>query len=256
MNQVQLPPKFSADLREALINRIDAEMAPRARRRRALWMGLIVAGGVGLLGGAGVATAAFLIQPGGVEVAELMTPFSVTRTGTATVQLGDAPEGATNIRLSLVCLSAGTFSFPDGASVSCSDSDATGPVRLRTTTHSIPLESNQNSVTINTSSDATWTLTATYSSERVTDWAVNSNGYSYGAMNENGTPDLIAVIATNGKQGYVFAADLAHADGSDQNFTSPEQALKWQRERQGKTFSITVYLSDGKTPIGTFTIAG
>lgn len=256
MNQLELPPRFSADLRAALINRIDKEMAPAARRRRALWMGLLIVGGIGLLGGAGVAAAAILTQPGGTEVTELTSPVTATRTGTATVELGHAPRGATNIRISLVCLSAGTFSFPDGASVSCSDSDATGPVQNRTTKYSIPLKANRDSVTITTSPDATWTLTATYASERVTAWATNSRGYSYGVMNENGTPDLIAVIATNRKQGYIFATDLAHADGSDQNFTSPEQALKWQRERQGKTFSITVYLSDGTTPIGTFEIAG
>lgn len=256
MNHVELPPRFSADLRAALINRIETEMAPAARRRRTLWMGLIFAGGIGLLGGTGVAAAALLTQPGETEVADLAAPVTATRTGTSTVELGDVPKEATNIRINLVCLSAGTFTFPGGANLSCTDSDASSPARLRTAWYSIPLEANQDSVTITTSRDATWTLTATYASERVTDWATNSGGYSYGVMNDNGTPDLIAVIATNGKQGYIFATDLDRADGRDQKFTSPEEAMNWQRDRQGKTFSITVYLSDGKTPIGTFDIAG
>jgi hypothetical protein len=256
VNQRELAPSFSAGLRAALINHIDTEMAPPALRRRALWIGLAIAGGIGLLGGAGVATAAILTQPGGTQVAALTSPVTATHTGTATVELGHAPRGATNIRISLVCLSAGTFTFPDGARVTCSDSDATEPVRLRTSGYSIPVTANQHSVTITTGPDATWTLTATYASEHITSWATNPHGDTYGVINTDGTPDLIAVVATNRKEGYVFATDLAHADGSDQNFTSPEQALKWQRERQGKTMSIPVYLADGTTRIGTFEIAG
>ncbi len=203
-----------------------------------------------------MAAAAILNQPGGTQVAELTSPVTTTHTGTATVELGHAPRGATHIRMNLVCLSAGTFTFPDGASMSCSATDATQPARYRTSEYSIPLTAKQHSVTITTSPEATWTLTATYASEHVTAWATNPRGDSYGAINGNGTPDLIAVIATNGKEGYVFATDLAHADGSDQNFTSPDQARKWQRDRQGKTISIKVYLSDGTTRIGTFGIAG
>lgn len=254
MNQLEMPPSFSAGLRAALINRIDKEVAPAARRRRTLSVGLAIVGGV-VLGGAGVATAAILTQPGGTEVAELTSPVIATRTGTSTVELGAAPRGATNIRISLVCLSAGSFTFSDGANVTCSDADASEPVRLRTTEYSIPLTADQHSVTITTSPAATWTLTATYASEHVTPWATNPGGDSYGVMNGNGTPDLIAVIATNGRSGYVFATDLAHADGTDQNFTSPEQALDWQRERQGKTIIIAVYMSDGMTQVGEFEIA-
>ena len=254
MNHPELSPRFSAGLRAALINRIDTEMAPAARRRRTLWIGVAIVGGIGLLGGAGVATAAILTQPGGTQIVELTSPVTATHTGTATVELGHAPSGATNVRISLVCLSAGTLTFPDGARVSCDD--ATGPVRLRTTGYSIPLAANQHSVTITTSPGATWTLTATYANEHITVWATNPRGHTYGSINTNGTPDLIAVIATNGKQGYVFATALAHADGSDQHFTSPDQALKWQRDRQGKAISIPVYLSDGTTRIGTFEISG
>lgn len=256
MNQPELRPGFSAGLRAALVNRIDTEMSPVARRRRTLWIGVAIVGGIGLLGGAGVATAAILTQPGGTQVAELISPVTATHTGTATVELGHAPRGTTDIRLSLVCLTAGTFTFPGGAGVSCSDADVTEPVRLRTTGYSIPLTANQHSVTITTSPAATWTLTATYASEHITVWATNPRGDTYGAINTHGTPDLIAVIATNGKEGYVFATDLAHADGSDQHFTSPAQALKWQRDRQGKTISIPVYLSDGTTRIGAFEISG
>ncbi|MCU1581511.1 MAG: hypothetical protein JWO01_899 [Microbacteriaceae bacterium] len=256
MNQHEMPPVFSAELRSALVDRIDAEMAPAARRRRALWTGLAILGGLGILGGAGAATAAILTQPGGTEVAAVAGSVTAIHTGTATVELGQAPQGATNIRMSLVCLSDGSFTFPDGASVSCSATDVMRPERNRTSGYSIPLKANQHSVTITASPGATWNLTATYTNEKVTPWATNANGDSYGVINDNGTPELIAVIATNEKEGYVYATDLAHADGSDQNFTSPDQALEWQRDRAGKTVTITVYLSDGTTPIGKFEVGG
>jgi hypothetical protein len=256
VNQREVPPAFSAGLRSALVDRIEAEMAPAARRRRALWTGFAIIGGLGLLGGAGAATAAMLTFPGGTQVAELAGSVTATRTGTATVELGHAPPGSTNIRMTLVCLSAGSFAFPDGASVSCFAADMGRPARLRTSEYSIPLKTNQHSLKITTSPEATWRLTATYTNEKITPWAVNANGDSYGVINDNGTPDLISVIATNEKQGYVYATDLAHADGSDQNFTSPDQALKWQREREGKTVTITVYLSDGTTRIGEFAVRG
>jgi hypothetical protein len=256
VNQAEIPPVFGAALRSALLDRIDAEMAPAARRRRAMWTGLAIIGGLGIIGGAGAATAAILTLPGGTEVAAVAGSVTAIRTGTATVELGDPPQVATNIRMSLVCLSAGSFAFPDGASASCSAADVKQPERYRTSGYSIPLKANQHSVTITASPGATWSLTATYTNEKVTPWATNADGDSYGVINDNGTPELIAVIATNEKQGYVYATDLAHADGSGQNFTSPEQALEWQRERAGKTVTITVYLSDGTTPIGEFQVAG
>jgi hypothetical protein len=197
-----------------------------------------------------------LTLPGGTQVAELAGSVTATRTGTATVELGHAPQGSTNIRMTLVCLSAGTIAFPDGASVSCFAADMKQPERYRTFGYSIPLKTDQHSMTITASPGVTWRLIATYTNEKVTPWAVNARGDSYGVINDNGTPDLIAVTATNEKQGYVYAADLAYADGSGQNFTSPEQALEWQRERAGKTVTITVYLSDGTTPIGEFTVGG
>jgi hypothetical protein len=256
VNQREIPPVFGTGLRSALVDRIEAEMAPATRRRRALWTGLAILGGLGILGGAGAATATILTLPGGTEVAAFAGSVTAIRTGTATVELGHAPPGATNIRMSLVCLSAGSFAFPDGASASCSAADMKQPERYRTSGYSIPLKTNQHSVTITASPGATWSLTATFTNEKVTEWAVNAEGHSYGAINDHGTPDLIAVIATNEKQGYVLATDLAHADGSDQNFTSPDQALEWQRDRAGKTVTITVYLSDGTTPIGEFEIKG
>jgi len=97
---------------------------------------------------------------------------------------------------------------------------------------------------------------ATYVSERTTEWAINANGETYGALNESGQPDLIAVIATNRNGGFVHAGELARANGSEQaaTFTSPNQALAWQDSMVGKTVSVPVYQNDGETRIGEFTI--
>lgn len=103
---------------------------------------------------------------------------------------------------------------------------------------------------------SSWTIAATYVRERTTEWAVNANGETYGALNDCGEPDLIAVIATNRNEGFVHAEELAQADSSEQaaTFTSPEQALTWQESMVGKTVSVPVYENDGETRIGDFTI--
>ena len=62
--------------------------------------------------------------------------------------------------------------------------------------------------------------------------------------NDNGTPDLIAAIATNGKTGYVYAHDLQ---------TTAPTALQ-TGILLGETRTIPVYTSDGHTEIGQFLI--
>ncbi|KTS13628.1 hypothetical protein RSA3_03915 [Microbacterium testaceum] len=84
--------------------------------------------------------------------------------------------------------------------------------------------------------------------------AVNDRGQTYGSAGAGEEPDLIAVVATNGRQGYVDADELADATGSSQNFTSPEEALRWQEERAGRAVVVPVFLSDGVTRVGDFVV--
>ncbi|MFF1876883.1 hypothetical protein [Leifsonia sp. NPDC058230] len=97
-----------------------------------------------------------------------------------------------------------------------------------------------------------WTATLTWVSARTTAWAKNASGQTYGVQNEKGTPDLIAVTATNGKDGYVYGKDLDEIDGTtaSKSFTTPQQALDWQKTHHGG--DIPVFKSDGTTKIGTF----
>ncbi len=110
--------------------------------------------------------------------------------------------------------------------------------------------------TLTADPDAEWELTLAYVKEELTDWATNGSGQTYGAENPDGIPDLIAVVATNGREGYVHRAELEEANGTAaaREFTSPEDAIKWQEERAGKTFTVPVYEADGTTQIGEFVI--
>ena len=254
MSDIRMGRVFSHAVREQLVAQVERPVRFRHRR---LWLGLGVVVGFGILAGGGAAVAASIWHlPGSPQVSSLTPPTHVTETGTATVVLGTAPADTNNVHLHLVCLSPGTFLFSDGAAVTCSASDV--GTRSAVTTYDMAAKPGQRSVTITATAGAHWTLTAGWTTKTITKWGTNSHGQTYGAQNSNGTPDLISVEATNGKIGYVFAKQLADADGdtASQHFTSPAQALAWQRTHEGKTTSIPVYESDGTTKIGVFTVGG
>jgi hypothetical protein len=256
MNEVDFDPVFSAAVRHELEARASAETkhVPFWRNRIRLGAGIFV--GVSVLIGGGAFASGLLPIPGGTQVTELAPTVIETHTGSATVEVGTAPAGATTIHVSLTCLTAGIFAFADGASMGCGVDKAAGLGGVAT--YSLLIKPGQHSTRISTQPGARWRIEATWASERVTDWSVNENGDTFGQVNENGEPDLISVVATNDQPGFVYARDLAQADGRAQavKFSSPEEALAWQKERAGKTFSITVYNSDGKTKVGEFIVQG
>ena len=86
-----------------------------------------------------------------------------------------------------------------------------------------------------------------------TAWGVNVKGETYGVVNEHGEPDLIAAVATNGRQGYVYVRDMTAADPAP---ASPEEAAAKARENAGKSFTVLAYQSDGETVIGEFVFGG
>ncbi|WP_104088109.1 hypothetical protein [Cryobacterium sp. N19] len=254
MTQIDFDPVFSAAVRNELDARVSAPSSTVPFWRRHLRLGAGIFAGASILIGGAAAAAGLLTIPGAQEVTELGASVVKTATGTDTVQLGVVPDGATGVFVSLTCLSPGTFTFEDGASIGCTMNDvgqATGGG-----SYTLTLSPGQQSITITTPPESSWTIAATYVSERTTEWAVNDNGETYGALNESGEPDLIAVLATNGNEGFVHARELAQADGSEQaaTFASPEQALAWQDSMAGKTVSVPVYENDGETRIGEFTI--
>lgn len=255
MNEVDFDPVFSAAVRHELEVRATAtKRLPFWRNHLRLGAGIFV--GATVLIGGGAFASGLLPIPGGTQVTDLATTVIETHSGSATVELGPAPHGATNIFVSLTCLTEGTFTFADGASMGCGADDAAGLKGV--TTYSPLITPGQHSTKISTQPGNRWRIEATWVSERVTEWAVNEYGDTYGEINEKGQPELISVVATNNQPGFVYASELAQADGSAQatKFKSPEEALAWQKERAGKTFSVTVYKSDGRTKVGEFVING
>ncbi len=249
MNPDQMDPTFSQGLRTALIGQVNAASPTRARRHR-WWIGAGVFAGVGLIGGVGATAAGFLVEPGAEVVVEYGNPVSGTYTGPQTIELGAAPASATAIKIELTCLSGGTIYLPDGASTTCPDI-GTGAV----SSTSLAFSPGQDSVEVGTSAaDVSYQAHIIYTSRTPTDWAVNENGDTYGVTNARGEPELISVITTEGKLGYVYADELNEASGrtASTEFTSPAEALSWQEAREGTVAMIPVYESDGETVIGQF----
>lgn len=257
MNEVHLSEGFSSALRSVLTAQVFAESAAKKRRNRRIWLGAGIFAGAGLRGGVGAAAAGFSYHPGGDSVTTLSAPVFGTYSGTATVDLGTAPAGVTNLAVELTCLTPGRLVFDDGASIVC---DAANPGKQSGPNggYSIPLAPGQHTVTITTEPGASWAIKASYVQQTTTDWAVNSHGQSYGVLNANGAPDLVAVVASNGKTAYAHSKDLDDANGTAAatSFKSPEDALACQNANRGKTFSVPVYESDGTTRVGEFIVDG
>lgn len=255
MNQLHVDDRFSKALEEELVSRVQQASPARMRKRARMWLGAGVLAGAGILGGVGATAAGLFVTPGGNQVTPLSTPVMSTYEGTATIELGEPPEGTTGIQMDFTCLTAGRFEYQDGSSSSCSAADA--GTRQGWAGYLVKLAPGQHSVTFKTEPGNRWQLTAKYVNVEITDWAINGDGNSYGAENEKGTPDLTAVIATNGIPGYVYTSELEEANGvaAMKTFKSPEDALAWQEARRGKTFSVPVYDSEGKTIVGEFVIS-
>lgn len=82
----------------------------------------------------------------------------------------------------------------------------------------------------------------------------NEQGLSYGsavdALPGCDAPDLIQTEATNGAIGYVYEKDLAAYVPTD-----PSEAAQ-ANEINSDGYTVTVYESDGVTPVGEFVVGG
>jgi len=250
MSNAEMNPVFTNSLRQILIETVQS--APHVRRRWRWRLGGGVLVGLTLVSGGAAIAAGVFSAPGAPIDTQLGNMVTATRTGTATIALGPAPATATDLSLSLTCLSVGTFNFPNGSNMSCSVADlSTTPPSDGPASEVVPLSPGVDSLTITTSANASWTLRAMYVNRVTTSWGVNAKGETYGVMNQQGTPDLIA--ADQGHiSGYIKASDANCASGP--NPTSPAQALEWQKDHQNQSVSIPLYQSDGTTVIGTFII--
>ena len=87
--------------------------------------------------------------------------------------------------------------------------------------------------------EARWRLVATYASVTTTPWKVNASGQTYGAQNQHGIPDLVAVVATNHRTGYVYASQLFTAPP-----TNPGQAVAGEQIRAEHPARVRVRRQD------------
>lgn len=248
---VGMDETFTVALRQLLVERAqgptDRRGLLRWPQRRSVRVGLVVAL---LAGGGGIAAATGVLLsggvPGGLKVVALGAGVTVTGDGTQTVQLGSRPAGANAIYTYLSCLTPGTFGWADGASMSCGSQADVSSTLAHPATYTLSLTTGQDSTTITAAPGERWRLTAIYATATTTPWGVNASGQTYGATNQNGTPDLVAVVAGNHRLGYVYANQLTGPQP-----TTPSQAATWAQTHPGPR-TITVYESDGKTPVGQF----
>lgn len=185
--------------------------------------------------------------PGATTAIELSEPVAVTRTGTSTVDLGSRPDGATAANVSVVCLTAGRIAYPDGASLVCDDPASESEIAdPRSANYAlIDLDPGQTSLRFQAKAEVGWKVLANYVRTETSEWGVNAKGETFGVQRHNKSPDLIAVVTTDGKQGYAYVKDL---DGPMP--TSPADALAQQEADEGRSRSVPVYESDGETIIG------
>ena len=243
----QLSPTFADSLRRELQHQM-AE--PSRRRRPARRTAISVAALLGIgLGGAGVAIATDLVRlPGSDIVVEVATSRMSTGVGSGAIELGDVPAGATHVATQFTCLSAGVFTLWSGVSLECSASAVGAP--QASMFYRAPLPAGSEMAVLTEPESARWSAMTSLVTSETTAWGTNSKGESYGLQNDQGAPDLVAVMATNGRQGYVYADDL---DGPVPS--SPEEAIAWQEQRAGEVVTLPVYLLDGETQIGEFTLS-
>ena len=251
MSNLRVDDEFSNALRAELVGQVQrTTLSASSTSPSRLWLGVGVLCAAGVLAGVAAAAAGLFLLPGAEQVTPLqVSPTAVTYSGPATMDLGTAPEGTTGIELTLTCLTPGYFQFDDGARATCTATDV--GMKSAETKYTVRIAAGQHTVTISTDRDTEWQLTARYVKQESTDWGVNDKGETYGVENrEKGTPDLVAVIATNGASGYVYATQL-----SGPQPTTPEDAARnFSSPRPSR--EIPVYLSDGETLVGVFQAAG
>lgn len=233
---VKMNEAFASSLRAALVEHVETSPAVRRRTR---WHVIIGAGIGALLVGGGVAVATGVLPlPGADMVTPLASSVTQTGSGTGTIELGNPPAGATVIDIKLTCLTAGTFVTADGASMVCTGADSGS----ETMGWQVPVQGGQHTTVIHAGAGERWRVVATYSAVTTTAWGTNADGLTYGVANDSGTPDLLAVIATNGKTGYVYSRDLQ----------VPEPTGLQTGASTSKPIQLPVYTSDGHTVIGQF----
>jgi len=279
----------SAAIRAGLI----AEVAAQQRQRPHWWraVGLVT---VGVLAGAGAASAAFAagggapiahpavtptatnsdgpipappgVVPGTPIISLLGSPRSLVVDHSSSMDISTGPEAATHVRVTVTCLTAGTTTFGTDAggnnpSSHCDEADLARSPSLAWMDFEIP--SSRGRLYFTTSPAAKAAVSVQFVNQVPTRFGVNANGETYGAISDTqGQPDLVWMSGTDNTgqdiAGYGRSADLdAFSPDHPGQPTSPAEAVRLQAERDQKYpngWDVPLYKSDGETQIGTFHI--
>lgn len=244
---VGIDEQFADALRGMLEEHVQSS-SRRPWRPKSIAIKVAVAGVVIAAGGGAAAATGVLTLPGATVTTQLATAVTVIGSGTQTISLGTPPQGANAIDLTFTCLTPGTFVFADGSSETCSQTDLAHPAQA---TETLPIALGADGTSITAAPGERWRATVFYAATARTAYKTNADGQTYGTaggapggpVNE---PDLVAVIASNGRQGYVYATQL-----NGPTPTSPAEAVA---ESNQAARIIPVYESDGKTKIGQFKV--
>ncbi|AMM19751.1 hypothetical protein AX769_05800 [Frondihabitans sp. PAMC 28766] len=244
MDDFELDAGFAAAVRAELVAVGTKTSGLRRHQRRTR----LAAVGIAAIAAAATMGAALVVHsfPGSTTVAPIGTAVTVTRTGTATIQLGTPAYGANTVIIDVTCVSdTGNISVPSTSGFS---QDAAGKATWlvttgewncatrKTTVHIKDgyLAPGSTSITVTADPGTTWKAVAKYGDATTSAWGVNAHGQTYGAPNgKSGFPDLEGAQATNGKIGFIYAKESDAFMG---------------------TGCINVYKSDGTTVIGKFGI--
>jgi hypothetical protein len=192
------------------------------------------------------------LLPGADLNVPLSAPLITEGTGTTSIELGPRPDGATGVSTDLRCLSAGTFTWPSGASLTCNAEDAARALDApESPGNVVDLRPGQTRIVIEADAGASLWISTTYVRTEPTEWAVTASGETYGVPNDRGQPDLIGTAASEGGEvRYARAEDLGGGDLP----ANPDEAMEWTRN--GELYSVPTYRVDGRTIVGTFEISG
>lgn len=271
-------------MRAALVATVRRPRLQASTRRRLAGIALLASG---LLIGGTVSAAAVAISRPPVLISGTDTPAppgvlpgepiismlgeltTLTVDGTQTIALPPAPQGATHVRVSVACLTAGVISWGFDAggnnpSSACSASDARANSDGDTAAWmDFELVEGQDSFYIGADDAVSGVVAFQFVNYVETDLGVNARGETFGVLREGRpTPDLQAASGTDDAgatvQGYVRSVEL-DAFGPDwpRQPRNPKEATAWQAERDAKYpngWNIPLYDSDGVTELGSFHI--
>jgi hypothetical protein len=236
-----IDPVFAAALRRELVA-LPALKPHRTHRRAAL----IATGAIAAMSMGGVAALAVLRPASDVATAPLAEPVILNGVGPAKVRLPDVPVGAIYARLELTCFDGSRCNTPGGG-VEGRDNGIPKVQRdaLPLTNRPDPTNAQKlapldpaDGVAIDVATGTHWRLYAVYTDGLEPVSAPVGDGRTLGIPSNGVLPDLVPVVATNGRAGWVSYHLLTDQARPELTITGTSQT------------PLDVYDSDGSTVIG------